>query len=299
VRGGPAGSRRRILGVGLLLPALLLHHPPALAAEPAAPKPPAKKLAPKPQRHAPRQEASAPHRFESESCTHVVRAGDSIARLAVRYGVRRQALIDANKLARPEALRLGQRLTVPNCSARAEVQKVSVGADGSITARVGPRRIPTRLFLGVPELNGRAIDFAWPVEGQLASQFGRRRNGWHAGVDIKADVGTPILAAAAGVVIYSGWAHAYGRLVRIEHDNGFLTAYAHNLQNFVEVGDRVEAGQVIGMVGRSGRASAYHLHFEVRLDGMAYNPAHLLPPIPEHVAKLEEGMEPEEDDEDE
>ena len=296
---GPAGSRRRIVGVGLLLPALLLPHLPALAAEPTAPKPPVKRPAPKAQRPPPRPEASVARRTNAESCTHVVRAGDSIARLATRYGVRRQALIDANKLARPEALKLGQKLTVPNCSARAEVQKVSIAPDGSITARVGPRRIPTRLFLGIPNLNGRAIDFGWPVEGPIASQFGRRRNGWHAGLDIKVDVGTPILAAAAGLITYSGWAHAYGRLIRIEHDNGFLTAYAHNLLNFVEVGDRVEAGQVIGLVGRSGRASSYHLHFEVRLDGMAYNPAHLLPAMSPNVAKLEEPMEPEEDDEDE
>jgi murein DD-endopeptidase MepM/ murein hydrolase activator NlpD len=288
-----------MVGLGLLLPALLLHHPPALAAE-AIPKAPAKKPAPKSSpRPSHRHETKAEARAESNPCVHVVRSGDSVSRLAVRYGVRTQALIDANRSARPEALRLGQRLSIPGCR-KLEPQVLTVGVDGSITARVGPRRIPTKLFLGLPELNGRAIDLVWPVDGPVVSQFGRRRNGWHAGTDIRAEVGTPILAAAAGVVVYSGWGRSYGRLIRIEHENSMITVYAHNLQNFVEVGDRVEAGQVIGMVGRSGRASAYHLHFEVRMDGMAYNPVHLLPAPGPAVAKLEEMAEPpDEDDEDE
>ena len=296
-----AGHRRgrRLVGVGLLLPALLLNHPPALAAE-SVPKAPAKKPAPKSSprpshRHATKAEARA----ESNPCVHVVQSGDSVSRLAVRYGVRTQALIDANRSARPEALRLGQRLSIPGCR-KLEPQVLTVSVDGSITARVGPRRIPTKLFLGLPELNGRAIDLVWPVEGPVVSQFGRRRNGWHAGADIRAEVGTPIMAAASGLVVYSGWGRAYGRLIRIEHENGMITVYAHNLQNFVELGDRVEAGQVIGMVGRSGRASAYHLHFEVRMDGMAYNPVHLLPAPGPTVAKADETAEPpEEDDEDE
>jgi murein DD-endopeptidase MepM/ murein hydrolase activator NlpD len=297
-----------LLGVGLLLPALLLTPPPVLGAESAARKPPARKNVPKPQRPAPaRSDDAKPAptvqaRAEGKPCVHVVKSGDSMGRLAAKYSVRVQAMIDANRGAKPQALRLGQRLAIPSasCGNQIEPQVLAVGIDGSITARVGPRRIPTKLFLGLPELNGRAIDMVWPVEGPVVSQFGRRRSGWHAGADIKADVGTPIMAAAAGLVVYSGWGKAYGRFIRIEHDNAMITVYAHNLQNLVEVGERVEAGQVIGMVGRSGRASAYHLHFEVRMDGMAYNPVHLLPPPGPNVARAEEMTEPpHEDDEDE
>ena len=96
-------------------------------------------------------------------------------------------------------------------------------------------------------------------------------------MDIKAEIGTPILAAAPGVVISSGQERAYGRIIRIEHDSGFVTVYAHNLENLVEVGDRVTGGTIIATVGRSGRATAPHLHFEVRHEGMVYNPLHLLP----------------------
>ena len=99
-----------------------------------------------------------------------------------------------------------------------------------------------------------AIDFVWPVIGPVVSSVGRRRSGWHAGIDIRAEAGTPVYAAAPGTVYFSGWAKAYGRVVMIEHSNEFMTIYAHNLQNMVDVGDTVEAGTMIASVGRSGRA---------------------------------------------
>ncbi|HTG10107.1 MAG TPA: M23 family metallopeptidase, partial [Candidatus Eisenbacteria bacterium] len=71
---------------------------------------------------------------------------------------------------------------------------------------------------------------------------------------------------------------AYGQIVKIQHSNGFITLYAHNLKNLVEEGEEVEAGQVIATVGRSGHASGPHLHFEVRRHGKAYNPLHVLEP---------------------
>ena len=67
-----------------------------------------------------------------------------------------------------------------------------------------------------------------------------------------------------------------GGCVKIQHPNGFVTVYAHNNENLVQVGDEVEAGEMIATVGRSGRASAHHLHFEIRRDGMAFNPLFLL-----------------------
>jgi murein DD-endopeptidase MepM/ murein hydrolase activator NlpD len=147
---------------------------------------------------------------------------------------------------------------------------------GLLLARVGPNRIPTRLFVAVPEFGAESVEFTWPVDGMVASGFGRRRLGWHAGIDIKADGGTPVLAAAAGTVVFSGWSASYGRLVKLQHSNEFVTIYAHNSENLVQVGDEVEAGKMIATVGRSGRASAHHLHFEIRREGMAFNPLFLL-----------------------
>ena len=91
-------------------------------------------------------------------------------------------------------------------------------------------------------------------------------------------MGSEIYAGAPGTVVYSGWIRAYGQVVKIQHSNNFITLYAHNQKNLVEVGEDVEAGQVIATVGRSGHATGPHVHFEVRRDGKAYNPLHLLDP---------------------
>jgi len=215
-------------------------------------------------------------------CTHTVRGGDSVSRIAMRHRVARAALVAANHLANPGVLHLGQRLTVPGCGAVAEtaasVRPAEESTDGSVVKPVGPRRVLTELVLAEPDFQGQRIPLIWPVEGPVISTFGRRRHGWHAGIDISAERGAQILAAAPGTVIYSGWMPSYGLLIKIKHMNGFMTVYAHSLKNLVEDGDEVEAGQVIAIVGSSGDATGPHLHFEVQREGRAYNPLHLLEP---------------------
>lgn len=216
-------------------------------------------------------------------CTHTVRSGESISRIAVRYRVSRAALIDANQLVNPHALRSGQRLSVPGCqppvqSTAGETPGTEPDAEGILFKRVGPRRVLTALVLGAPDFRDERITLVWPVEGPVISTFGQRSKGWHAGIDITAEMGSEIYAAAPGTVVYSGWIRAYGQVVKIQHSNSFITLYAHNQKNLVEVGEDVEAGQVIATVGRSGHATGPHVHFEVRRDGKAYNPLHLLDP---------------------
>lgn len=285
---------RRAIGLGLLLPGLLLTHPGAADAASHSSTAPARKTAPKTEIHAVRKvlsraDAGPSHRNLGHTggqsggqTVHVVRAGDSVSRIAAHYGVTRKSLIDANKLARPEQLRIGQRFVVPGArvaAGGAPVQLIDAVLDNGavLFVRAGPRRVPTRFYMASPEVVGQAVDFTWPVDGRIISPFGKRRGGWHAGMDIKAEAGTPVFAAAPGVVISSGEERAYGRIIRIEHDSGFVTVYAHNLENLVEVGDRVTGGTIIATVGRTGRATAPHLHFEIRHEGMVYNPLHLLP----------------------
>jgi murein DD-endopeptidase MepM/ murein hydrolase activator NlpD len=282
-----ARHRRRAISLGLLLPGLLLSHSGAADADSRPATSPARKTTTKTEtpveRKVERKVRSRVDPSPSRSQTvHVVRTGDSVSRIATHYRVTRKALIDANKLVRPEKLRLGQRLVVPGthvAAGRGSVQIIDAGIEHGdvLFVRAGPRRVPTRLFMAPPGFESQAFDLAWPVEGQVISPFGRRRSGWHAGMDIKAEIGTPVLAAAPGVVITSGQERAYGRIIRIEHDTGFITVYAHNLENLVEVGDRVTSGTIIATVGRTGRTTTPHLHFEVRYEGIVYNPLHLLP----------------------
>jgi murein DD-endopeptidase MepM/ murein hydrolase activator NlpD len=139
-----------------------------------------------------------------------------------------------------------------------------------------PERLENRLRTDL-SAHGDRIGFAWPVEGSVVSRFGRRGLwGWHRGVDIKAPRGAPIHAAAAGIVVFSGRQSSYGRVIKIAHPNGLVTIYAHNSANFVKAGDRVKGGALIGAVGRTGRATTNHLHFEVRRQGVAHDPLTLL-----------------------
>jgi murein DD-endopeptidase MepM/ murein hydrolase activator NlpD len=285
---------RRAIGLGLLLPGLLLTHPGAADADSRTATYPAKKTTSKTEASVDRKarsrvDAGPSRRVLGQTggqtggqTVHVVRAGDSVSRIATHYGVTRKSLIDANKLARPERLRIGQRLVVPGARIAADggsVQLIDAVLDNGnvLLVRAGPRRVPTRFYMASPEVDGQALDFTWPVDGRIISPFGKRHGGWHAGMDIKAESGTPILAAAPGVVISSGQERAYGHIIRIEHDSGFVTVYAHNLENLVEVGDRVSGGTIIATVGRTGRATTPHLHFEIRHEDMVYNPLHLLP----------------------
>ena len=225
----------------------------------------------------------APRSGSEPSCIHVVQRSESLGRLAASYRVSRQSLLASNEIGGSGGVKVGQRLGIPGCKgrgaprARTPVEPaVIMLEDGLLLTRVGPDRIPTRLFVAVPEFGADSIEFGWPVEGLLASAFGRRRTGWHAGIDIQVELGTPIVAAASGTVIFSGWAASYGRAVKLQHANGFVTIYAHNNENLVQVGDVVEAGGVVATAGRSGHASGSHLHFEIRREGMAFNPLYLL-----------------------
>ena len=112
----------------------------------------------------------------------------------------------------------------------------------------------------------------WPVRGPITSPFGMRWGRLHPGIDIGAATGTPLKAAASGRVIVAAYSGGYGNLVVIDHGNGLATAYAHQSQIAVSVGQQVSQGQVIGYVGSTGFSTGPHLHFEVRVNGSPVDP---------------------------
>lgn len=114
--------------------------------------------------------------------------------------------------------------------------------------------------------------WSYPLPGShVISPYGGRRN--HAGVDIKTKPNDDVLAAFDGVVTQSGPYFGYGNCIVIRHAYGFETLYSHQSKNFVKKGDHVKAGQVIGLTGRTGRATTEHLHFETHFKGRRFNPA--------------------------
>jgi murein DD-endopeptidase MepM/ murein hydrolase activator NlpD len=121
-------------------------------------------------------------------------------------------------------------------------------------------------------------NFYWPVVGTITSKYGPRWGRTHAGIDIAVPTGTPIKAADDGTVVWVGWDGNYGRCIRIDHGGGHIvTLYAHLSGYTVEEGDTVHRGDVIGYSGNTGYSTGPHLHFEVRVDGVAKNPLSFYP----------------------
>ncbi|MBR3002563.1 MAG: peptidoglycan DD-metalloendopeptidase family protein [Clostridia bacterium] len=123
------------------------------------------------------------------------------------------------------------------------------------------------------------ISLIKPVSGVISSRFGVRssiRSSAHTGLDIATSKGTPIKAAASGTVSFSGWKGSYGNLLVISHGNGVQTYYGHCSALYVSAGTAVTQGQTVAAVGSTGNSTGPHLHLEIRVNGVAYNPQNYL-----------------------
>ncbi|MCJ7816113.1 MAG: M23 family metallopeptidase, partial [Xanthomonadales bacterium] len=123
----------------------------------------------------------------------------------------------------------------------------------------------------------------WPVrKGWISSRYGERNDPFtgereqHTGLDFAGTRGTEVLSVASGVVIWASNRPGYGKTVEIDHGNGYRTSYAHSDTLLVKAGDHVNTGQVIALMGSTGRASAPHVHFEVIKDGTRINPGSIV-----------------------
>ncbi len=181
-----------------------------------------------------------------------VKSGDSLWKIAGMYQVDVSQLMAINsEIKDPSKLLIGQVINIPS--------QVSV-----TTAAVSP---PSRSITSL---------FAWPVFGQITSGYGWRKGEFHHGLDIACPLGTPIRAAQAGKVTFVGTRSVYGKTVVIEHANGTETLYAHTSKNMVRKGQQVKKGQVIALVGVTGRTTGPHLHFQVNFKDQTLNPVDYL-----------------------
>lgn len=178
------------------------------------------------------------------STTHLVGEGENLAVIAKRYRVTVSQLVRENDLTNPDLVRAGQELKIP------------------VASRGGP----------AAPAGFDWLTLVWPVSGPLTDGFGMRGDRPHYGIDIAADHGEIIRAAAGGRVTHAGPAGTFGLLVILDHGNGLTTYYAHCSSISVQVGEEVSAGQKIACVGDTGRSFGPHLHFETRWDGQPYDP---------------------------
>lgn len=159
-----------------------------------------------------------------------------------------------------------------------EPKKVTVASNKTTTNKTSSGTVNTATNISSTKVS-LGISLIKPVSGIISSRFGARssiRSSAHTGLDIATSTGTPISAAASGTVTFSGWKGSYGKLLVITHSNGVQTYYGHCNSLYVSAGQTVSQGQTIAAVGSTGNSTGPHLHFEIRVNGVAYNPQNYL-----------------------
>jgi murein DD-endopeptidase MepM/ murein hydrolase activator NlpD len=192
---------------------------------------------------------------------HEVESGESLASIATQYQVPQPQIVKYNSERLKSGLKPGLKLYIPHSTGGVNYAKVAV----EDVEEINTNRAPSNDALGV--------SFSWPVQGMVTSVFGKRKNRMHEGIDIGASIGTPVKAARSGHVIYAAnRIPGYGSMVIVRHPGPFATVYAHLSKISVKKGQFLARGQVLGKVGRTGRAHGPHLHFEIRNQRVPVDP---------------------------
>lgn len=242
-----------------------------------------------------------------------VQPGDSVSAIAQRYRVKEDDLLAMNDFGNGSQLRAGAKIRIPAYAwLRAEPDRARAASQGREMVRAAPAapkaapttRVQVAQSAPVPKAKPASplptaaqqsswfdmdwlssfspekpdpkinATFLWPLKGRVISEFGPAAAGArNDGIDIEAERGEPVHAAAEGTVSYVGnELKGYGNLILLQHDNGFITAYAHSETVTVERGQHVAKGQVIAYAGTTGDVSEPQLHFELRFGTKAINP---------------------------
>lgn len=236
---------------------------------------------------------SAPYRIEvGQRLTipagrfHIVQRGDTVSGISRQYNVGVAALTSLNRIPPPYTIKVGERLQIPASQQRRQMASASSSqgtagvplarpAAGTAVASLPPSTsapsVPRDPLPAPPVAAGA---FQWPIQGKILSTFGPKANGLHNdGINIAAELGAPVKASQSGVVAYAGnELKGYGNLLLIRHDNGWVTAYAHNSKLLVSRGDTVMRGQTIAHAGNTGSVVTPQVHFEVRQGAKAIDP---------------------------
>jgi len=210
----------------------------------------------------------------------VVRLGDTLLKIAQRYGLTLGELLQLNPGLETARLVVGTQVQVVKSApgrSRMLLGLAPVGSGGLSWPELPSFGNDQRQS---PPYSRGSTALIWPSQGTFTSGYGWRWGRMHRGIDIANNVGTPIVAAARGRVSFSGWHDGgYGYFVEITHEDGSRTRYGHNSTLLVREGQQVDQGQVISQMGSTGRSTGPHLHFEVLPAGEgAMNPLQFLPP---------------------
>ncbi|MCS7054982.1 MAG: peptidoglycan DD-metalloendopeptidase family protein [Thermoflexales bacterium] len=199
---------------------------------------------------------------------YTVEANDTLSGIAERFKAKPEDILNSplNNLGAGANLLPGMRIVVPG-GVKPFVPRAVRVETGRAPARGVAYAGPAPRFIA-------GGSFGWPTRGYISQGF----RYYHRGIDIANGIGVPIYASDGGYVTYAGWSEVgYGYMVQIDHGNGFSTLYAHLSQWYVDPGQPVSRGQIIGAMGSTGNSTGPHLHFEIRYNGVPQNPLVYLP----------------------
>lgn len=227
---------------------------------------------------------------------HYLKQDETLYRLSQNYYVSVSSLMMINQISNPNLIPVGKKLYIPPVDYQSgQLRRYKVKSGDSLQEllsrfdlelwqfkRLNPDPLKhslkkeTILYLPKKEINrlsrsAPTISIIRPVWGRITSRFGRRWGRMHHGIDLAAPIGTPIRAAAAGKVAFTGWNGGYGWFIKLKH-GAYNTNYGHLSTILVSNGGYVQRGDLIGLVGATGRAYGSHLHFELEVEGKKVDP---------------------------
>src|SRR5690625_3612758 len=205
--------------------------------------------------------------------TYVVKRGDTLYSIAKSNDMKVASLSKLNGIVDPGELKVGQVLKVTTDASGESADTESPTKESPEKASTVATSTPVGVTKPAQAADADTIDWGWPLRGKINQSF----NSSTKGIDIEADEGTPVIAAADGKVMYAGnGVRGLGNLILLGHSDGFISAYAHNKELLVETGTTIEKGERIATVGDTDTSSP-RLHFEIRRKGTPVDPISYLP----------------------
>lgn len=229
-------------------------------------------------RRVPVEEGSTTSRVASD--IYVVRSGDTLFSIAWRYGLDFRKLANANRVSSPYVIYPGQKILLEEkivISPQKQTSRIQANRNVGSTAKKNQTRPPVAVSkVKAKPAHSNPGTWHWPTKGKVISTFGSGGS-VHKGIDIAGKLGEPVIATAAGRVVYAGSGIlGYGNLLIVKHSEQYLSAYGHNSRLLVKEGAEVKARQKIAEKGNSG-TNKVKLHFEIRREGKPIDPIRMLP----------------------
>ncbi|MDT8318834.1 MAG: M23 family metallopeptidase [bacterium] len=222
---------------------------------------------------------------------HKVAPGETFDGICEVYGINKDSVARINNILDRSAVKEGDAIYIPGADRRRSavsasrhgvieerpVKREAAPRETSVRAPLPPKKEEVSSEKDKTPSSGNTV-FIWPVKGEILLRFVDKGEQLHDGIDIASDLGGPVMASASGRVIYSGSdIKGYGNMIILKHKGSYSSVYAHNSENKVKKGSFVKAGDIIALVGKSGRINAPALHFEIRNGKNAVDPIRLLP----------------------